>query len=99
MELLPEEARGAYNQLHLSTAHPGVYPPYIDAFSPKSPWMELPLAEATYQTMNDNCSDNMGTPEASQGRMKGTDSVQEWENRAIEGAGTGIFPSHSFSEN
>lgn len=49
---------------------PGVYPPYTDDFSPDSPWMDLPLAEATYQTMNDNCSDNMETPEASQGRIK-----------------------------
>lgn len=86
-----------YSQPRLSTAHPGVYSPHIDDFSPKSPCMDLPRAEAMYQTMKDNCSDNVGTLEASQGRIKGTDSAQEWENRAIEGAGIGIFPSHSFS--
>lgn len=46
--------------------------------------MDLPLAEATYQTMNDNCSDNMGTPEALQGRMKGTDSGQDGRTELLK---------------
>lgn len=38
--------------------------PYIDYFSPKSPLMDRPLAEATHQTMSDNRSGNVETPEA-----------------------------------
>lgn len=65
MELLQGESSGK-----LTTNHVSVYLtiacnfPYIYYFPKERPLMALPLAEATSQTMNDNCLfSHLGTPE------------------------------------